>query len=165
MLCFEGSAQRGSRCVEFACFLKTLLLSLSCVCFCVQMPQLKLIALFLTLIQAHTSLKTTLTHTHFHICKCGCQHSVSQGFQSYFNHQGQYKQRSLERWRKKRVFQTNNETQRTERKVLLWIVDKINSVFTRQPLTWLLHNVTNKPFQAYETFSDNKKDGLFSTDS
>lgn len=57
--------KRWSRNVEFACFLKTVLLSLSCVCFCVPMPQLKLNALFLKLIWARASLKTTLIHANF----------------------------------------------------------------------------------------------------
>lgn len=80
-------------------FLKAVLLSLSCVCFCVFDAPVKTQHFVpQTNMSAHESQNNTHTNK-FYICKCSCQHSVSQGFQSYFffYHQGQYMKKSLER--------------------------------------------------------------------
>lgn len=65
-------------------FLKAVLLSLSSVCFCVFGAPVKTQHFVpQTNMSAHESQNNAHTNK-FYICKCSCQHSVSQGFQSYF---------------------------------------------------------------------------------
>lgn len=69
---------------SFLVFLKTGLLSLSSACFCVSDAPVKA-QHFVPQTNMSTDESQNNIHTNkFYICKWCCQHSVSQGFQSYF---------------------------------------------------------------------------------
>lgn len=69
---------------SFLVFLKTVLLSLSSACFCVSDAPVKA-QHFVPQTNMSTDESQNNIHTNkFYICKWCCQHSVSQGFQSYF---------------------------------------------------------------------------------